>query len=101
MDGEAEGVWAGAGAGVGVGVGEGAAGVHLGGEVQDEVEGEEDGVGLVVCVPGVEHTVGAGHEEGEGIGGGAEHGGVEGGQRGGALAVAGGLQVEARGGCLE
>lgn len=84
-----------------MGVDAGVAGVHLDGEVWDGVEGAEDGVVVVVHVPGVEQGVGAWHGEGEGIGGGVEHGGVEGGLRGGALAVAGEAQVEARAGCLE
>lgn len=72
--------------------------VHLDGEVWDGVEGVED---VVVQVPGVEEEVGVWHEAGEGIGGGVEDEGVEGGLRGGALVVAGEAQVEARAGCLE
>ncbi|KAA8584181.1 hypothetical protein FQN60_007966 [Etheostoma spectabile] len=85
--GEAEGVRA-----EDVGVEAGVAGVHLGGDFWDEVEGEEDGVGVVVRVPGVEQEVGVWYEDGEGIGGGVEHVGAEGGLRGGALAVAGAEQ---------
>lgn len=77
------------------------AGVHLHGEVWDGIEDVEDGVGVVVHELGVEQEVGVWHEEGEGTGGGAERGGVEGGRRGGAQALAGGAQVEARAGCLE
>lgn len=88
-------------AGVEVGVEAGAAGAHPGEEVWDGVVGVEDGVGVVVHVPGVEQEAGVCHEEGEGIGGGVEHGGVEGGLCGGALAVAGEAEVEARAGCLE
>lgn len=84
-----------------MGVEAGAVGVHLDGEVWDGVGGAEDGVGVVVHVPGGDQEVEVWHEEGEGIGGVVEHGGVEGGLRGGALAVAGEAQVEARAGCLE
>lgn len=56
---------------------------------------------MVVREPDVGQEVGVWREGGEGIGGGAGRGGVEGGPRGGAWGVAGGSQVEARGGCLE
>lgn len=84
-------------AGVEAGVGGG----HPDGEVWDGVEGVEDGVGVVVHVPGVEQEAGVCHEDGEGIGGGVEHGGVEVGLCGGALAAEGEAEVEARAGCLE
>lgn len=84
-----------------MGVGAGAAGAHLDGDVWDEVEGVGDGAGAVVRVVGAEQGAGRWHEDGEGIGGGVEHGGVEGALREGALAAAGEAQVEARAGCLE
>lgn len=84
-----------------VGVEAGFGGHHLDGKVWDGVEDVQDGVGIVEHVLGVEQEVGAWHEEDEEIGGGAERGGVEGGLHGGALEVAGEVEVEAQAGCLE
>lgn len=93
---EAEDVRAAAGDGEDVA---GVAGVHLDGGFWDGVEHGEDGAAVVVHV--VEREVGVWDEEGEGIGGEVEHGGVEGGPREDALVVAGEAEVEAQAGCLE
>lgn len=79
----------------------GVAGARQGGEVWDGVGGVEDegGAGGVVHVPGVEQEAGVGHEEGGEIEDEVEDGG--GGPCGGALEAGGGLEVEARAGCLE
>lgn len=76
-------------------------GHHLDGKVWDGVEDVQHGVGVVEHVLGVEQEVGECNEEDEEIGGGAEHEGVEGGLHGGALEVAGEVEVEAQAGCLE
>lgn len=96
--GEAEGVGA---VGEDVEVEAGAEGHHPGGKVWDGLEGVQDGWGPVEHVLGVEREVGVWHGEGEAIGGAAEREGVAGGLHGGALEVAGEVEVEARAGCLE